>query len=141
MFLPIFYVQGRAAVNRGDVKLEGDPFAVLLAVKAYQPTPAHASLADVQPFEARGDNYSAGGVELPKMELTTTDTDVRWGAGLEPTVFENVSIEDFGWAVGFCSRNGVLMFYARLGEQSVQGVDVTLAWNREGIGLERVVGE
>lgn len=141
MFLPIFYVEGRAAVNRGDVRLEKDPFSVLLAVKDYAPAPEHALLEQVQGFEARGDNYFPGGVELPKMLVQPVGGHVTWGAGIDPTVFPNVTIEDFGWAIGYCRKNGCLMFYARLGEQSVSGVDVTLAWNRDGIGIERIVGE
>lgn len=142
MFVPTFYLHGRHGVNAGRILLEQDAFAVMLATAAYEPADADAAVDVVQPLEARGENYVLGGVALPPMRVTVDvpTRAIRWGAGAPPVVFANVSIRDFRWAVGYKQGSGELLFYGDLAPQSVSGVDVTLAWHVNGIGLERVSG-
>lgn len=141
MFVPTFYLAGRYAVNAGKVSLEGDPFGLLLMASAYQPDDAHASANEIAPLEAVGDGYTPGGIALPPMGLTPDpqSREIMWGAGVQPSVFPNVTIRDFGWAVGYHMATRTLMFYADLGRQSVSEVDVTLRWSDQGIGVERLV--
>ena len=139
-FTPTFFLMGRAAVNSGAVSLEQDSFAVMLASEAYAPTDAQSNVAEVAPLEAQGYGYSPGGLPLPPMGLTADVPArmIRWGAGAPPVVWPNLTVPDFRWVIGYCLKDGTLIFHGDLGPQRVSEADVTLRWNENGIGFEQI---
>lgn len=116
------------ALARGEINLERDAIAVMLAGGRYAPDVRHRTVADVAELAATG--YAPGGKELAGKRLTIgPDGTVSLHAG----EVEWPEVESSArWAVVYHAPTGTLVRCVDLGP-AAQGKGLSLSWDAAGI--------
>jgi hypothetical protein len=90
--------------------LRAADLSVMLVSGDYAPSAAHATTADVRPFEVRGPGYVAGGRPLANVRLSPDGLRLL----AEDAVWPEVAIAAM-WAVVYRRASGELVSWARVG--------------------------
>lgn len=60
------------SLAKGEFDFSSDTLKVMLVTDSYTPSTAHSLVSDVSSFEVSGTNYTAGGIALNNVAVSTT---------------------------------------------------------------------